>query len=326
MNVFNMNTFTREPAMDHATPLPHAPGEVRFAPGKALWNGGLLATLLVAPAFFDLGAALFAGVSAMALLGVGHSAGFHRGIIHGAYRMGPRTERVIAWLAVLTGIAGPLGLLRMHDARDGHQNRATAPAYYAYAHGLWQDAAWYLFCEHTAPVPDPDPARAADPFYRALEATWRLQQLPWAILLYALGGLPWLVWGVGVRCAVCVYGHWFVNYAAHTHGYRRVRMPGSGEEGRNHLLWGALAMGEGWHNNHHAWPRSARFGVAWWEVDPGWWIVRGMRALGLAWDVKTWEDGAALREGANVEPVETIRDAVVGMGWWPERLVRADAR
>ncbi len=302
---------------DHALPLPHAPGEVRASPAKIAWNGGLLAVTLAAPAFFDLGAAVFAAASALFLLGVGHSAGFHRGVIHGAYRMGPWTERVLVYLAVLTGIAGPLGLMRMHDTRDRHQNQLAAPAYYAYDHSLWRDAAWYLLMEHTGATVAPDPVRAADPWYRFLERTWKWQQLPWAVLLYTYGGLPWLVWGAGVRCAACVYGHWFVNYAAHTAGYLRVRMPASGEEGRNHLLWGALAMGEGWHNNHHAWPRSARFGVAWWEVDPGWWIVRALRALGLVWDVKTWRDGAPLREGAIVTQVRTIGDAVVGMGWWP---------
>ena len=294
---------------DHGLPLSHAPGEVRLSPAKLAWNGSLILSCFAAPLFPDVRAAAFAAISASAILAVGHSAGFHRGIIHGSYRMGKRTERAMAWLATLAGIAGPLGLIRMHNTRDAHQNRPAAPDYYTFAHSALQDASWYLFHEHTGTPGRIDEAREADPWFRAVEATWRLQQLPLAILLFLYGGLPWLVWGAGVRTAVCVIGHWMVNYAAHTQGYRRWRMPGSGEEGRNHLLWGALAMGEGWHNNHHAWPDSARFGVAWWELDPGWWVVRAMQALGLAWDVKTWAWGATLRASAVRQPVDSLAEA-----------------
>lgn len=297
---------------DHGIPLPHAAGEVRLSPAKLAWNGTLLTALAAAPFTFDLGAALFAAVTAVGVLAVGHSAGFHRGVIHGAYRMGPRTERVLVYLAVLAGIGGPIGMLRMHNTRDGHQNRPAAPDYYTFAHSAAQDAAWYLFHEHTGPAAPIDPVRERDPWYRFFEATWRLQALPWIVGLAAFGGLSWVVWGWGVRTAVCVLGHWFVNYQAHTRGYRRWRMPGSGEEGRNHLVWGALAMGEGWHNNHHAWPDSAKFGVGWWELDPGWWVVRSMRALGLAWDVKTWEHGATLRATAVPVPIADLRSVIRG--------------
>lgn len=291
---------------DHGLPLPHARGEVRLSPTKVLWNGTLCASLVVAPFVWDPAAVAFSALTAAFILCVGHSVGFHRGVIHRAFRMGPWTERAFAWLAILAGIGGPLGMLRMHNTRDTHQNHPEAPDYYTFAHAAWRDATWYLFCEHTG-VPAAIPAdKERDPWFRALEATWRLQHLVIAVALYALGGLPWLVWGAGVRTAVCVLGHWYVNYAAHTRGYRRWRMPGSGEEGRNHLVWGMLAMGEGWHNNHHAWPDSARFSVGWWEVDPGWLVVRALAAVGLVWDVKTWERGATLRDTAIPQPMDLL--------------------
>ena len=315
MNTFNMNAFIislpPEALMlpEHAHPLPHAPGEVRLSSVKVLWNGSLLAALIIAPGCFDAAAALFAALSAAVVLAVGHSAGFHRGVIHGAYRMGPRTERVLTYLAVLAGIGGPIGMLRMHNTRDGHQNRPAAPDYYTFAHSALRDASYYLFHEHTGAPAAIDPARERDPFFRFLERTWRWQQLPWALALLLLGGWTWVVWGVGVRVAVCVLGHWLVNYAAHTRGYRRWRMLGSGEEGRNHLLWGALAMGEGWHNNHHAWPDSARFGIGWWELDPGFWVVCALQAAGLVWDVKTWKHGATRRATAQLLPIRTLAEA-----------------
>src|SRR5262249_53114227 len=122
-------------------------------------------------------------------------------------------------------------------------------------------------------------------FYRFLERTWRWQQLPWALLLFALGGLPWLVWGGFVRVAVSTGGHWLVGYVAHRSGYRGYENRGAAVQGWNSLALGALSLGEGWHNNHHAFPRSARMGLRPWEIDVGWWIVAGLRALGLATDV-----------------------------------------
>ncbi len=98
-----------------------------------------------------------------------------------------------------------------------------------------------------------------------------------------------MVWAACGRVFVSQVGHWLVNYACHTHGTRRFAVDGAGEEGRNNLVFGALSMGEGWHNHHHAWPDSARFGMAWYELDPGWWCVRAMQAVGLAWAVQTWD-------------------------------------
>lgn len=295
---------------DHGVPLPHAPGEVRLSAQKMLWNGALLLSCAAAPWFWDPGAVLFTGASAVFVLAVGHSAGFHRGVIHGSYRMGRGTEGALVYLAVLAGLGGPLAMMRMHNTRDRWQNRAEAPNYYTFAHSALCDAVWYLFCEHRgAPAPI-DEERSRRPWYRFLEQTWPLHHLGWAVALYLWGGPAWMVWGAGVRAAVCVLGHWYVNYAAHTVGYRRWRMPGSGEEGRNHLWFGALAMGEGWHNNHHAWPDSAQIGLAPWEFDPGWWVVCALRALGLVWDVKTVGDGATLRPGAQPTGVRTFADAL----------------
>jgi len=120
---------------------------------------------------------------------------------------------------------------------------------------------------------------------RFFERTWRWQQLPWALLFLAIGGWPWLVWGTFVRVTVGTVGHWFVGHVAHRTGYRAFHNRGAAVQGWNSLLLGTISMGEGWHNNHHTFPRSARIGIRWWELDPGWWLIAGLRALGLAHDV-----------------------------------------
>ena len=76
---------------------------------------------------------------------------------------------------------------------------------------------------------------------------------------------------------------WSVNSACHLWGFRRYR---THDESRDNILFGLLAMGEGWHNTHHAFPSSARHGLAWWEIDVNYWVIRMLAWLRLAWDLK----------------------------------------
>ena len=125
-----------------------------------------------------------------------------------------------------------------------------------------------------------------DRFYR-LSATWMAQQLPWAMLFFWLGGLPWLVWGIAVRVAASVTGHWLVGYFAHSRGPRAWHVEGAGTQGYNVRYCGLITMGEAWHNNHHAFPGSARLGLEDGESDPGWWVLLALERIGLVWGVKT---------------------------------------
>jgi stearoyl-CoA desaturase (delta-9 desaturase) len=76
---------------------------------------------------------------------------------------------------------------------------------------------------------------------------------------------------------------WSVNSICHIWGTRPYR---SHDESRNNVFIGLFSWGEGWHNNHHAFPTSARHGLRWWQVDVSWWVIRGMQALGLVWKVR----------------------------------------
>lgn len=97
-------------------------------------------------------------------------------------------------------------------------------------------------------------------------------------------GLSLLVWGVFVRTVVVWHITWSVNSVTHLWGYRTYE---TGESSRNNLLVGFISNGEGWHNNHHADPRSARHGHQWWELDVTWLTIRLLTALGLARRVVT---------------------------------------
>src|SRR5262245_41850293 len=123
-----------------------------------------------------------------------------------------------------------------------------------------------------------------------MERKWMWQQLPWALLFLAIGGWSWVVWGVCARVAVCVTGHWLVGYFAHNEGRCDWHVEGAGVQGYNVRFCGLITMGEAWHNNHHAYPGSARLGLYKGQTDIGWWVLMAFQRLGLAWNIKTPRD------------------------------------
>jgi stearoyl-CoA desaturase (delta-9 desaturase) len=115
------------------------------------------------------------------------------------------------------------------------------------------------------------------------------QQLPWALIFFALGGASWVIWGIAARVAASVTGHWLIGYFAHNRGPRSWHIEGAGVQGYNVRYCGFITMGEAWHNNHHAFPASAQLGLYPGEADPGWLVLKGLERIGLVWDIKTPE-------------------------------------
>ena len=97
------------------------------------------------------------------------------------------------------------------------------------------------------------------------------------------GALTGLVWGGLVRIFLVHHVTWSVNSAGHLWGFRPYR---SDDESRNNVVFGILAMGEGWHNTHHAFPTSARHGLRWWQPDLSYYLIRLLALVGLAWNVR----------------------------------------
>jgi len=82
-----------------------------------------------------------------------------------------------------------------------------------------------------------------------------------------------------------VLGHWFIGYASHKFGYARNRIEGADESGYNDVVLGLVSFGEGFHNNHHSYPSSAKFSIVWYEIDFGWYLAWILKKLGIIWDV-----------------------------------------
>jgi fatty-acid desaturase len=260
-------------------------GRVVFSPSKAAWNiGMLLGALVLMPLTFSIGAlVVFLGLTYMTLL-LGHSVGMHRRFIHRSYDCPKWLERTLVYLGTVVGMAGPLGILRIHDLRDWAQREPECHDFFAHRRPLIVDAWWQLTSRFEFERPPRftiEPEFASDPFYRWLERTWMLQQLPLAALLYLGGGWAWVVWGVMARVAFSVTGHWVVTYLTHNPGPGRWHVPGAGVQATDLPGYGLITMGECWHNNHHAFPESARIGLAPGELDPAWLVIRVMQRLGL---------------------------------------------
>jgi len=258
---------------------------------RSLWNGGMmLAGTILGPLLFTWSAfAVFLSLLLITMC-TGHSVGFHRRLIHRTFQCRKRLERLLVWSGTLVGMEGPFWVVRAHDTRDWAQRQPRCHPYLRHSSGLLRDGWWNLHCRLTLERPpqfDPGPGIGDDPFYRFLQRTWMLQQLPLALLLYAFGGWPWVVWGICARVTVGVSMHWFVGYICHTHGPQSWLVD-EGAVQAHDVPWAAIpSMGESWHNNHHAFPASARHGLYPGQIDIGFGFIKLLERFGLVWDIQT---------------------------------------
>ena len=281
--------------IDFAADADPVRGTVRWSPVKSLWWTAMtLLWLTLGTAYFSPSAVLvFVALCAVTLC-LGHSLGMHRLLIHGAFEAPRWVERTLVYLGTLVGLGGPMTMMLNHDTRDWAQRRPRAHDFLTHGRGLARDFWWQLHCKLHLERPPAFhfPARLLDdPFMRTLQATSMLQQAPLALALFALGGWGWVAWGVCGRVSVSILGHWLVGWFAHNErgGARDWHLEGASAQGYNVPRLGLVTFGECWHNNHHAFPGSARLGLREGQTDPGWWVLRGMERVGLASNLRTPE-------------------------------------
>lgn len=275
---------------------------VRWDPITSAWNGGMMLTaLLLAPLHTTPGSVAVFVVTTGATLLLGHSIGFHRLLIHRSFACPLWLERLLAWIGTLVGMCGPLRMIRTHDLRDWAQRQDACHPYLAHRRSMAVDGWWQLHCRlDLARPPVFDHGRIGqDRFYRFLERSWMAQQLPVAAVLFLIGGWAWVVWGVCVRITVSVTGHWFVGHLAHRRGPQSWLVRGAGVQAHD-VPWAAVpTMGEAWHNNHHAYPGSARIGLEPGQSDWGYAVIRLLARIGLAWNIalpdRLSREGALIR-------------------------------
>jgi stearoyl-CoA desaturase (delta-9 desaturase) len=261
---------------------------------------GLVAAvvLLWGPGFSWLHLGLLLGMYALTAVGV--TVGYHRLFTHRSFETTRPMKFVLAALGAMAFEGPVLKWVAMHRRHHQHSDGADDP-HSPHHHGAGLRGllagAWHA---HVGWVFDPDPPNlsryagdlARERVLRVVSGTWLLWAAVGLLLPAVLGGLltlSWggallgLIWGGLARVFLVHHVTWSVNSVCHLWGTRPFA---SRDHSRNNAVLGVLALGEGWHNNHHAFPTSARHGLRWWEVDVSYWVIRAMAAVGLAWKVR----------------------------------------
>jgi sn-1 stearoyl-lipid 9-desaturase len=257
-----------------------------YATGGTLLLIHLAALLALLPAFFS-----WSGVALVFVLwwitgGLGITLCYHRLLTHRSLRVPRLVECALAIMGTLALQGAPIDWVATHRAHHANSDRDGDP--HDVHRGLpWAHMQW-LYRTNFARVGKEQQARYApdlvrDPFYRALENLMIPLQVALAVVLFALGGWSWVIWGIFVRLVFTYHCTWLVNSAAHATGYRTFR---TGDMSTNCWWVALLSFGEGWHNNHHAFPFSARHGLRWFEFDTTWLVIKFLRFIRLARNVK----------------------------------------
>lgn len=224
--------------------------------------------------------ALCAGLFCVRMFAI--TAGYHRYFAHRTYKTSRGVQFALAVLGCSAVQKGPLwwaaGHRRHHRYSDQRGDMHSPREGFWYAHQGWIfDGRWDA--TELDRIPD---------FAKYPELVWlnRWHIAPailLALLCYAIGGWSGVLWGFAVSTVLLWHFTYSINSLAHVWGTRRYE---TADTSRNNFLLALLTFGEGWHNNHHHYQASTRQGFFWWEVDVTYYILRGLAALGLLWDIR----------------------------------------
>jgi fatty-acid desaturase len=217
-------------------------------------------------------------------LGIGM--GFHRLITHRGYRVPKGVEYFLVTCGTLALEGGPIQWATTHRIHHAHTDRQGDP-HTPRDGGWWAHIGWIL--QGTAQ--DHDQATLSryagdllkDRYYVFLSRFYFVPLIVLALALLVFGGWGVMLWGTSLRVTLGLHATWLVNSATHLWGRRRFNTL---EDSRNSWWVALLTFGEGWHNNHHAYPTSARHGLKWYEIDFNWWGIRLLQLMGLARAIK----------------------------------------
>jgi stearoyl-CoA desaturase (delta-9 desaturase) len=239
-------------------------------------------------------------VGMYALTGLGITVGYHRLFTHRAFETNRVVQFVLAGLGSMA-LQGPLlwwvATHRRHHQHsdmpeDPHSPHHQGRRILGLLRGVWHSHVGWVFrpdppnlSRYVKDLHQDRPLRVAS----ALFPLWVVVGLVFPAVLGGLltgswmGALFGLLWGGLARIFLVHHVTWSVNSVCHLWGRRPFK---NDDQSRNNFLFGVLALGEGWHNNHHAFPTSARHGLRWWQIDISYWFIRALAFLGLAWNVK----------------------------------------
>ena len=285
--------------------VPHPP--MVDAQSRLLWEYilpvivfHLLIPLAFFPYFFSWWGVLFLPVGNYLFCSIGIGGGYHRLLTHRGFDCPKWFEHILATLGVCSFQDSPARWTLVHRVHHQHSDQQPDP-HTPRVSAFWAHMGW-LFVDNR----ELSSGLAYDKYVRDLMRDpyylWLQRGLNWvwvyvahAVVIFALGlgvgwlisgtaagtlqiGLQWLLWGVIFRTLYTWHVTWGINSVAHIWGYRNYE---TREDSRNNWLFALLTNGEGWHNNHHADPRSAAHGHRWWELDVTYLTLRFFERIGL---------------------------------------------
>ncbi|GMI82028.1 FATTY ACID DESATURASE B, fatty acid desaturase 5 [Hibiscus trionum] len=239
---------------------------------------------LCAPFYFTWSAFWFT-VGLTLISGLGITLSYHRNLCHRSFKLPKWLEYLFAYCGVQALQGDPIDWVSTH--RCHHQFADSERDPHSPIHGFWFSYFNWMFDTKTIIEKRGGVSNVGDlekqPYYRFLRATYFLHPIAFGVVLYSLGGFPFLVWGMGVRIVYSYHLTFLVNSVSHLWGKQTWN---TRDQSKNNWWLGLLVFGDGWHNNHHAFEYSARHGLEWWEFDLTWYIIRFLQVVGLATEVK----------------------------------------
>jgi fatty-acid desaturase len=260
-------------------------GEVNWVTSifMGLFHLGALAALF----FFSWKAFFVAIVLWWVATSLGIGMCYHRLLTHRGYKVPKWLEYTLTVFATLALEGGPIFWVATHRIHHKYSDQDGDP--HSPVDGTWwSHMGWILtgksMHHDTTTLSRYVPDLAEDKFHVWITKYHYVPMIVLGLLLLALGGIKFVLWGIFLRTVIGLHFTWLVNSATHSWGTRRFQT----RDLSTNSWWVALVTwGEGWHNNHHAHPVSARHGLAWYEIDFNWYVIWTLEKIGIAKKVYT---------------------------------------
>ncbi len=269
------------------------------------WSIGWLGMVHVVVLFAAIQTFTWQGLAVMVFLhwitgSLGICLGYHRLLTHTGMKTYNWVRYTFATIGTLAGEGSALDWVADHRKHHAHSDQDGDP-HSPHDGGFWSHMGWLAYHTHNGErkaylqrwVPDLYKERGMQILDKLFLPLHILSGLALFGIGFAVGGqhMAWsfLVWGLFVRLVGVLHATWMVNSASHMFGYKNYETT---DDSRNNWIVAIVAYGEGWHNNHHAYPRMAKHGHKWWEFDITWQAIKLLRAVGLVWDVVDYRNVA----------------------------------
>lgn len=271
----------------------------------AIWTGITWQSVAIAVAFYGL-----------RIFGIG--AGYHRYFSHKTFKTSRWFQFVLAFLAMTTAQKGVLWWAEKHRRHHKYSDQAE-DIHSPLQKGFWEaHVGWIFRREYQISDYQLVADLAKYPELVWLDRNPMVPPIAMGVAAYLIGGWPGLVVGFFWSTVAVWHATFMINSLAHVHGKRRFV---TGDDSRNNWFLAVLTMGEGWHNNHHAYQKSCRQGFRWWEWDPNYYAIKLLSFVGVVWDVH--EPPKALLAGDHVPGAAIIARtaALVAQSFQTDKLI-----